>query len=314
MTRWQIRLLAAGLWLGAIAFGIAFAGLYSEYTDLRDARPVDATVASVAPYSKQHVAVELRYDGTRSYKFWPKIAEAPAVGSTVPLLVSRTKVARASELASAKPSLLLVGGAIACALLGGLVWWMSGLDAKRRAARREPIDVVIDAARRTRNVRTAAAAIFVACAPLFALLPSLDTQANRGEAIAMYVLAALSAVVAVTTAAMAYRLRDPRRNFVVELIEQRPSEIAWFYLRSYRGRYGAKAQEVAICTTAGKRVQLRLVPEDVEPLLAELARRAPRARRGYDIAIERAYKKDPASVLPASSRQLDVDQPRAAGG
>ena len=138
---------------------------------------------------------------------------------------------------------------------------------------------VVDGVHGARNVGIGMALFFVLCAIFFLVAAAMDDTATSGERIGIYVLTAVTLAVAAVGVRTAYRLRDPRQSPIVALIEQRPSDIAWIYVREVVGKMNTRVSDAMIWKTDGKCEQVRLVPEDAEDLMAELARRAARAAR-----------------------------------
>jgi hypothetical protein len=284
--------------LSAGAFGIAYAGLYSDYASLRDGEHVTGTVTHVEPH-RTYDAVQIAY-GNRHLTAYPRTGEGAAlpVGAQVELLASTTGVIRASQLESKCPSL----GFLVAAVLG-LLGTIAAIVAHRRlrfrgAPQRQPLDIVVEGIARTRNVRLAGVFLFVPIAIGFAIVPLLDPETTLAEGLGMAGLAALSLGIAAWLGAIAYRLRDPRKNPIVELIEHHPADIAWTYIREQRSR-GITVLTAMIWKADRRHESIRVVRDDADTLLAELARRAPHAARGYTRELQNQYRADPARWRPA---------------
>lgn len=165
-----------------------------------------------------------------------------------------------------------------------------------RGCRREPLDTLFDALARTRNVRLAGVFLFLPIAIGFAIVPLLAAGSGElsvGQAIMFEALAAASLGVTAWLGAVAFRLRDPRRNPIAELVEKRPQEIAWIYLLEEHQR-GLVVLTVMIWKTDGRSETIRVVHDDAAALLDEIARRAPHAARGYSRELESRYRQNPA--------------------
>ena len=282
--------------LGAACCGIAWAGLHDEYATLRDGEHVTGTVSAVEPHAT-YVTVHIDYlrrgtpDSTLAYPRTEEAAELP-VGAKVELLVSSSGVIRASRLDEKRPPLGLLVGAIVGLLAGlGAIAAQIGLRRPRRA-QREPLDPLYDALARTRNVRFAGVFLFVPFAIGLGIVPLLAAGSEDftlGHAIMFEALAAGSLGVAAWLGAVAFRLRDPRRNPIAELVEKRPHEIAWIYLLEEHGS-GLVVMTLMIWKTNGRSETIRVVRDDASSLLQEIARRAPHAARGYSRDLERQYR------------------------
>jgi len=173
-----------------------------------------------------------------------------------------------------------------------LVWRIPRRAARRRAARRDPLDAVIDAVARTRNHSLGGGLFLLVAAAGFAVIPLLDREAGTGATVFIEVLAGLSLVLGVALLRRAHRLRDPRHNHLVALIVERPADLAWFYVHQLRSKGGIN-YSIHLWTSDGKRAVLTLVEEDVDAVMAEIGRRAPHARCGYDRESQRLYRERP---------------------
>ena len=125
---------------------------------------------------------------------------------------------------------------------------------------------------RTRNLRAAGALLFTLFAAFLAIVPLADDSASLGEKLGVEGIAALSLGVTVWFAAMAWQLRDPRDNYIVDLIDGRPRDIVRMYLREVRRR-GILLRSVVIEAKARKKIELRVEGDDARALLTDLARR-----------------------------------------
>lgn len=285
MTTLQARIIAVGCWLVTVACSIAFLAMWDEYTAYRDAPRATATVTKIAPYSKKHVEATLGYatpaGEKREMRTWPEIGAGTQVGDTVELAVSRRGVKRVDAIAGDRPPLALVPGAIAGLVLGVWIWLSPRRERLRRAARTSPLDIFIDGARRTRNTAIGAVAMFVVFAGFFAVVLAADGDATSTERIVVAALIGCCALVALVFGRKALQLRDPRNNTLVDLVENHPHDIVQFWIVETRVKNAGTVLDAQIKTAQGKTEQMRLVPEDADLVMAELARRAPQAKRGY---------------------------------
>ena len=287
--------------LGTAAFAIPYAATSSAYQALLAGAHTTGTVASVEPRGK-HLAVRIRYQhrapDAKLYPgeltVYPAVdrAAAFAVGAEVDLIDGARETILPDELSGKAPSPILLAGAIACALglLAALVFHV------RLPLPRDPrtaLEVIGVALARTRNVRLAGAMCFVMLGALFAVLPFADAEGSTADRFGLGALALATFGVAAILARIAYRLRDSRHNPFVELVEHRAHDIAWFYVRRTRGRYGVEVTDAMIWKTDRKVESIRVVPKDSDIILAELARRAPHAARGYSVELEKLYRADP---------------------
>jgi len=305
MSTWQLRILAIGIWAAALACGIAFLAMRDEYTNLRDGVRVDGEVTAVAPQGSGHrLTVRYREPGIRSRPPGPEDITLysyrgqtpPAVGDRIPLVLDARNhlPSRASKIDAHRPTIFLLIGAIVGFVLGGWTLLAPRRAARRRAARRDPFDVIVDGLARTRNVMLGLAGFLVGAVGFFAIvLGAASDEATTGELAVIGVLAVASIAMAVWLGREALRLRDPRHNHVTELLAQRTAELAWFYVRRITRR-GMLIQDAMIWGSDGKlAASIRLVPEDVDAVVAEVARRAPHAARGFSPELERQYRERP---------------------
>jgi hypothetical protein len=309
VSTFQIRLVAVACWLLAIALAIPFLALYEQYSMYRDGPRVTGTVTESRDLGRGRKAVTVTYrdrDRDRDENMQRSVgADDPrfATGAKVELALHdrNGQPMLASKVDDERPTFLFVLGAVAMLALGVWVWMAPGRARRRRAAFTSPLDPIVDAARRTRNMSIALAIFLGAAAPFFAIVPVFDTGATTGVIVFIEVLAAISLALAVFLALRAYRMRDPRNNDLLDLIERRPHEIAWIYVHEVRVQYAGKTLSAHIWKTNGKLVAFSLVKEDADTIMAELARRAPHAARGYDVQTEKLYKQDPTRWQPRAA-------------
>lgn len=294
-------LLAVIFGLVAAVLGIAFGALHSSYAALRDGDRVTGTVVRVEPH-RSYLTVELAYPvrgEQRHTKVYPPTAEAAAFqpGAEVELLVSRRGTIPASALESKRPHAMLpIGGALA--VLATLACVVLQLRLRHRpSAQRQALDVVIEAVARTRNLRLGGAMLFAVLAACFGLLPFADDTSTPGVVVGIEVLAAVTLAAAGWMAAVAFRLRDPARSPILDLIERRPHQLAWFYVRQ-ETRRGITMHMVVMRRSDGGTETVVLPPADAEVVMGELARRAPHAARGFTPEHELRYRQNPAAWQP----------------
>jgi hypothetical protein len=293
MSKIQFRALAVCCWLVAVCCAIATLAMYETYTMFRDGPRVTATVVEVRGGN----TLEIEYvapgedEPTTS---WVKAGEKLAAGARVDVhLHDRNyQPILASRLSTERPSLLLPLGFVLAVVLGILLWVAPRRAAARRAARTSPLDAIVDAAARTRNVSLGTGIFMVLAGAGMAVVPFFDTESSIGLSVGVWVIAALSVGFGAFVLRRAYLLRDPRNNEIVDLIERRPQEIAWYYVTEITtNNIKASATLVLeIWLTTGKLVSVSLVREDVDAVMGELARRAPDAKAGFDAELRRQYR------------------------
>jgi hypothetical protein len=305
MSNRPFILIAVVVWLIALALGIAFAGLQSDYTPYRDGDHVVGHVTEVEPH-RTYVRVEIVYDrgGTLAQTTaYPPIKQAAAFqpGAPVDLLVAPHRgVMRASELDAKRPPLVLLIGAIA-ALLAGFAALIAHYRLRfRRGERRERIEIIVEAVARTRNLRLAGGVLFVLIAAAFALVPLADREGTTGEILGIEALAAVTLATAGWLAWLGLRLRDLRRNPIVDLVERRPQDIAWTHIRQQQSR-GMTFLMVMIWKVDRRSECLRVLANDADAVLAEIAQRAPHAAIGFSPETQRLYRADPKRWRRAAS-------------
>jgi hypothetical protein len=309
VSTFQIRLVAVACWLLAIALAIPFLALYEGYSMFRDGPRVTGTVTESRALGRGRKAATVTYrdpERDRDETMHRSVgADDPrfADGAKVELALHERngQPMLAASVDDERPTFLLILGAIAMIPLGVWVWMAPGRARRRRAAFTSPLDPIVDAARRTRNLSIALTAFLGAAAPFFAIIPLLDPDATTGALVFIEVLAAITLALAVFMGRRAYRMRDPRHNELLDLIERRPHEIAWMYVHEVRVQYAGKTLSAHIWKTNGKLIAFSLVKEDAETIMAELTRRAPHAARGYDVQTEKLYKQDPTRWQPRAA-------------
>ena len=304
MTTWQLRLLAVGCWLVAIALTIPFLALYETYSLYRDGDRVTATVDRLEPRRTSAIAyLKYQVDG-RDDETWLRVAQgdpAYAPGARVELALHQNNghAILASAVDDEKPTWLLLAGAIPMLPLGIWIWLAPRRARKRRAGWRDALDPIVDGITRSRNMAIGLVGFLLLAGPAIAIVPSFDKEATAGALWGLRGLGAVCIALAGFVAFQAWKLRDPRKNHIIDLLTQRPHEIAWFYVEEVQVRYGGKTRTVRIWKTDGKQVAISLVVEDMDAILAEIARRAPHAAQGFDPATQKLYKQDPRRWTPA---------------
>jgi hypothetical protein len=302
MSALQIRLLAVAMWLVALVLLIPPLALYEEWTPYRDGKRVTADVVEVKARRKSF-EVTASYGGAEQATVYTR--ERP--GATLELVVPANRHAPilASRLDERRPSpwLLVMVAALPFTIWLGVLLWRAPTRAKRRrAARTSPLDAIVDAVRFTRNVSVGLGLFFAASAAFMAIIPLFDDEGTLGMVIAIEGLALMSIALAVWCFRRALRLGDPRRNEVMDLIERRPQELAWFYVEETRAQLGQRGYSLHLWKTDGKQIALNLVAEDIDAVLAAIARHAPAAKQGWTPEIAKAYKQNPRGSLNVPSQ------------
>lgn len=300
MSSFQFRILAVCVWAVALCLGIAFAAGYEGYANFRDGQRAHATVTEIRR-QKEGAWVGFTLQGNVETRLPPasgvRVANAKGLepGATIELLLharNETPIL-ASELSKERPSFLLPTGFVASIALGVYLWLQPRLAARRRAQRTSPLDALVEAAARTRNVSIGIGIFFSIAGAGLAAVPFVDSSAGLGGSIFIWVLGALSLGLGVLSFRRAIGLRDPRNNAVLDLILHRPQEIAWFYLEQVTSGAGGEALSAVIWTARNERHHLTLVREDLDAVFSEIDCRAPHAKRGYDRETERLYREQP---------------------
>ena len=292
MSKFHFRLLAIGAWLVAVCCAIATLALYEGYTMYRDGPRVTAHVVEARGGKLQIEYTAPRDDRPRTS--WVDADEPLAAGTRVDVhLHDRNHHPMlASRIASERPSVFLPIGFVLAVALGVMLWLAPRRAARRRAARTSPLDAIVDAAARTRNTSLGTGLFIVLAGAGMALVPFFDTESGDNLRIAVLVIAALSVGFGAFLLRRAYQLRDPRNNEIVDLVERRPHEIAWYYVTEITTNNirAAASLVLEIWLTNGKSVTVSLVREDVDAVMGELARRAPDAKVGFDAELRRQYR------------------------
>jgi hypothetical protein len=302
MSALQIRVLAIAMWLLALVLVIPPLARYEEWTPYRDGKHVAAEVVEMKPYGKSKWRVTVQYGGERD-----TVYTRAQPGATLDIVVpaNHNPPIVASRLAERRPSpwlIAMLAGVPFVIWLGVLVWRAPKRAARRRAARTRPLDAVVDAVRFTRNASIGLGIFFVASAGFIAIVSFFDPEATTGMIVALLLLALSSLGLAVFFFRRAIQLADPRRNDVLDLIERRPQELAWFYVQEVKARLGQRGYVLFLNKTNGKRVALNVIAEDIDALLAAIAQHAPHATQGWSPEVARAYKQNPRGSLDVPAR------------
>ncbi len=300
MSTLQFRLIAALIWLLAAMGGSLGAYNISEYVAFRFGERVQATVVEDEAGTALGRAT-LAYDsgGRRTTTLW-EAGLRP--GDTADLYVRASGHARRVEKVQLPLLPLIFVGLASLALTaaGVYLWRRPTLAARRRATWSDPLDVIVAAVARSRNVSLGGGVMFVLFAAFLGLLAWLASDGGAAERIAVAALALVSLGLAALFLLHARQLRDPRHNHIIALIERNPAEIAWFYVHKVGG--GARSSlAIHIWRTNGKCIALNMVREEQDQALAELARRAPHAPRTFSGETLRLYRADPTRWRPTAS-------------
>ena len=195
----------------------------------------------------------------------------------IPPLAINDEAQRAGKATS--PLLYLMFAGVPIVIWIGVVLWRApARAARRRAARTGPLDAVVDAVRFTRNVSIGLVPFFIGSAVFLGIIPLFDNSAGTGGNVFIEILAVLSLGLAVWCAIRARRLWDPRKNPVLELIEQNPKELASFEVHEVRAQLGQRGYSLHLQKIDGKKLSVNLIAEDIDAVTAAIRRQAPHAR------------------------------------
>ena len=289
MSTAQFRLLAVASWLVSLCLALFLAVAVSDYTQYRFGDRATAKVTRIEGRS-----AVLEYDDQGRHSELHVAAAGRHVGDSVPLLVQSANRSVRTEERNAFPVIAtgLLGLAVGLSIwLGVWLWRRPIVAARRRATRMGPLDSVVDAIARTRNLSFGLGGFLVAAAGFFVLIMFSDPEAktNTGLLVGMAVLVATTLASAVLVLRRGFQLRDPRHNPITDLIENRPQDIAWIYIHRVVTR-GIETLSIHMWNVQGKNSALAVVREDIDAVLADLVRRAPHALQGYSQEQKRAYK------------------------
>jgi hypothetical protein len=289
MSTAQFRLLAVCCWLAALCLAIFAAVTISDYCEFQFG---DRATAKVVRIDGRYAV--LGYDDQGRHEELNVRAAGRHVGDTVTLLVQSANRQVRTQETNRFPA--IATGVLALALgltiwLGVWLWRRPIVAARRRATRTGPLDSIVDAVARTRNLSFGLGAFLVAAAGFFVLIMVSDPEAKAktGLLVGCGALTAVTLGAGVLILRRGYLLRDPRRNPIMELIEDRPHEIGWIYVHRVVNR-GIETLSIHMWNRAGKNAPLAVVREDIDAVFTDLVRRAPDALQGYSKEHKRAYK------------------------
>jgi hypothetical protein len=157
---------------------------------------------------------------------------------------------------------------------------------------------------RTRNRRLAAAIIMLPFAGFLIAVPILNPgpgENSRGVTFAVVGLGGVCLLFALFFASIAYRLRNPRKNPIMQLLVDRPQEVAWVYTTSHTSNGVEVARTVVVYTADGTHHTVVVTKEDEASVFADLKVVAPHAAVGYSKEIAAEYKANPARWRPVTA-------------
>ena len=289
MSTLQFRLIAALIWFLAVLVGSLGAYHISEYAAYRFGERVQATVVEVDKGVNRRATIAYESGGPHTTMLWE---DGLRPGDTLDLYVRASGDARRVEKVKLEVFPLLLVGLASFALIAGgaYLWRRPTLAARRRATWNDPLDVIVAAIARSRNVSLGGGLMFVAFAAFLGLLAWVASDSSDAERITIAALAVVSLGLAALFLRHAHLLRDPRHNHVLELIERNPGEIAWFYVHKVGSGSVRSALAIHIWGTNGNCIALNMVGEEQGLAIAELTRRAPHAQRGFSVETQRLYR------------------------
>jgi hypothetical protein len=171
MSTTQFRLLAACCWLAALCIAIFMAATFTDYLAFRTGDRAKATVTRIDGRS-----AVLAYEGHGTQELYVS-AKGRHVGDTEMLLVNPVNHQARTEATNAFPIVatgLVLFGLAATIGLGVWLWRRPILAARRRATRTGPLDAVVDAVARTRNLSFGLGGFLVAAAAFFVVIMVAD--------------------------------------------------------------------------------------------------------------------------------------------
>jgi hypothetical protein len=292
VSKLQFRILAIACWLLVIVLVIPPLALHSAWTPYRDGTHITGKVEHVERgRNAKWYRADVTYGDGKRMNFYPR--EAP--GETLELIAPTNHhfPILATELDSKRPSPWLWMMFLGIPVLGALglsLWRAPDRAARRRAARTAPLDALVDAIHFTRKVSIGLALFFGASAPFLGIVPLFDKSAKAGVIVMIEVLAAICLGLAVWCAWRAVKMREPKQSAVFQLIEQHPNELAWFYVQEVKAELDQRGYSLHLWKTNGKQLSLNLIAEDIDAVLAAIAKQAPHARQGWTAEHERAYR------------------------
>ena len=154
---------------------------------------------------------------------------------------------------------------------------------------------------RTRNRRLLAALLMLPFAGFLIAVPILNPGGGESSGGASYAVLGLGVVCllfALFFASLAYRLRNPRNNPIMQLLVERPHDVAWVYTTSHTKNGLEIARTVVVYTAEGMHHTVVVTKEDEASVFADLELVAPHAKVGYSKEIAAEYKANPARWRP----------------
>ena len=162
----------------------------------------------------------------------------------------------------------------------------------------EPIHAIAVAIARTRNRRLLAAMLLLPFSGFLIAVPILSPhdEGALGTTIAVMVLAGVLLLFALFFASIAYRLRNPRKSPIMELLTGHPENVAWVYTTSHTRNGFEVARTVVIYAADGSHQTVVVTKKDESSVFADLAKAAPHAAVGYSKEIAAQYREKSAAL------------------
>lgn len=288
--------------LAASVFAIYFLATKETHDMFAEGKRVRAEVVRVRPGDPPRVSVRFEdAKGKEQESGCELTGEADAKlepGDEVDVYIhqrSPSRVATKRGVAENEPSPAILLGTAGFLALGVYVLFRPRLQARRRAARTNSLDVITDSLRRTRNQMSMVGLGIVAFAGFMIWLgvSGADKTATQGTNIAVAVIGGIFAVFGLFIAGRGLALLSIDRSWIMRLIVERPQEIAWIYEHVVQH---AVAGEVSAMSSVflwfqdGRSYSVAVEREDARALLDELSRRAPQALVGYSQENEARYR------------------------
>jgi hypothetical protein len=302
--------LAFCCFLGAAAFAIAYLGIRETYVLFATGQPAEATVVAVRSGS-QRPGVQVAYrDRGREVRAWAEECSPRELSLSAGQLVTIRKhrnvpsrIMLQTSLPDQAPSpwlLVCLAGSLA---LTGYCGARPALARRRRLRRTSPIDIIVDSLART---RVANLWLGFGLGGFGAFIAVISVQQHDEVGVAGLVVLGLLAVCCLGLGVMglrvAFGLIPLGRSWVLRVLERQPAELAWFYKSITRteGVAASVMTTIELRFADGRHHSLQVENDDADPLIAELARRAPHAQVGYDAELERLYHERPDRFRPAA--------------
>ena len=289
--------------LAASVFAIYFLATKETHDLFAEGPLVRATVVRVKKSDPPRVTVKFTPPSGKAQESTCELtAEADAKlkpGDAVDVHLherSPGRVATKRGVAESDPSPAILLGTVACLALGGYLLFLPRLQARRRAARTSPLDVITDSLRRTRTLTLSVGFGIVAFGAFMIWLGAsgADRTATTGTNIAVAVIGGIFAAFGLFIAARGFGLRSIEGSWIMEIILQRPQEIAWIYEQvvqhAVAGDVSAMAS-VYLWFNDGRSYNIAVQREDAAPLIGEISRRAPHALVGFTRENEEGYRR-----------------------